>query len=268
MTEKGTELFSGENCSVPFSALGRCLLAACCLLVAAGGPRAETALVLRTSNDLGVFLPAKDDLYTASLGADLVTGNLGFTLDERMFTDRDAGLRFDETYLTVAATVPAPSPWEVRVRAGAVRVGRGLFGENLQNLVHRLLNIDEVELDYIEGSETHALLRVEAERPFAATAALRIGPWIDLSEAFGFKRHAILGGALRWNRGGSVSVFARAAARYSDTELAVLEPWMGGWAPAFEAGMGYKEFLTASYTYNAFGTEDGHIHLRFRWSFD
>ena len=232
------------------------------------GARAGTELTLRTTNDVGVVLPGKDDLYTASLGLEVATGKLRFVLDELMFTDREAGLRFDETWLTAAYSLPVLSGWESRVEAGAVRVGNGIFGEEIQNFVHRLLNIDEVELDYIQGNDTHALLRLELERPFAARPGLAVGPWFDLSETFGFKRHAILGAALRWQGDGKLSAFGRAAARYSDTELAVLEPWMDGWGPQLEAGLGYGKFLRASYSFNFYGTEEHHLHLAFRWTFE
>jgi hypothetical protein len=225
-------------------------------------------LTLRTSNDLGVITPGKDDLYTATLGVEGGTGRVRFALDELMFTDRQAGLRFDETYLTASYTLPRLSGWEWRVEGGAVHVGNGIFGQDFQNFVHRLLNIEEVELEYIEEEKIHPHLRVEVERPFAATPTLEVGPWVDLFEAFDFKRHAILGAALRWQGSGKLSAFGRVAARYSSTGLDVLEPWMEGWGPQLEAGFGYGRFLRVSYSFNHYGTEEHHFHLSFHWSFD
>jgi hypothetical protein len=60
----------------------------------------------------------------------------------------------------------------------------------------------------------------------------------------------------------------RVAARYSATDLAALEPWVNGWAPAGEIGLRYRRRLSTSYSYNAFGTGDHHLHLGFRWRFD
>jgi hypothetical protein len=254
--------------SVLCRSVGRGFLAAVCLTASLAGARADTELILRTANDLGVLLPGKDDLYTASLGVELGVGEIGFALEELMFTDREAGLRFDETYLTASYALPERSGWESRIEAGAVHVGNGIFGEEFQNFVHRLLNIEEVELDYIDEEETHPLLRVDVQRPFAATPELEVGPWIDLFEAFDFKRHAILGATLHWQASGKFSVFGNAAARYSETDLDALGPWTGGWGPQFEAGFGYGRFVRVSYSFNHYGAEEHHFHLSFHWTFD
>ena len=78
----------------------------------------------------------------------------------------------------------------------------------------------------------------------------------------------ILGAAARWQGAARWSAFGRVAARDSDTELDVLDPWVDGWAPMIEAGLGYGKFLEAAYSFNAFGTEEHHLHLLFHWTFD
>jgi hypothetical protein len=184
-----------------------------------------------------------------------------------MFTDKQAGARFDETYLAAARSLPEAAGWRMRGEVGVVRIGRGLLGEDVQNRLHRLVGADELSLSYLDDTKLRATLRVEARRPLELGGSLRAAPLIDLFEAFGFKRHGILGAGFRWRATARFRVFWHAAFRYSSTELEALEPWVDGWAPAGEVGIGYRELLAVSLSHNAYGTEDRHLQLRFRWRF-
>ena len=55
-----------------------------------------------------------------------------------------------------------------------------------------------------------------------------------------------------------------AGTRDSETDYAPLRPWMDGWAPTYEVAFGYRRWISLRWTENAFGTEDRHLHLRFR----
>jgi hypothetical protein len=89
----------------------------------------------------------------------------------------------------------------------------------------------------------------------------------EADAAFGFKWHTSLGAEFRWRKGDRLGLHGSLAARYSDTSLDALRPWVNGWAPAVEIGVQYARFFKASYSYNAYGTEDFHIHLHFIASF-
>ena len=67
------------------------------------------------------------DLYTFSLRFELDRGPFTLALSENAFTDRGAGTRFDETYLTVGRQLPISDVWETYAAAGVLRVGRDRF---------------------------------------------------------------------------------------------------------------------------------------------
>ena len=247
---------------------GLWVVAPLCLALAGTGAYAAVELDFFHVNDLATATPYVDDLYTASLGVSVSTGRYSYALYEDMFTDQRNDARFDETHLAVSRTLPPVGGWQLRAELGLVRVGEGIFGERAQNRLHRLLGIDERELTYVDDNELHATIGFTAHRPFPAGDSVTAGPWIELCQAFDFKNHAIAGAAFEWKATPRLWLQWRAAARYSGTELDVLEPWVDGWAPAGEIGLRYTRFLRASYSYNAFGTEDHHIHLHFRWRFE
>ena len=70
------------------------------LVVLASQPiHGETSFTLTTGNDILAGNQLDDDLYTAALAATVRFKKGHVTFDERMFTDREANLRFDETWL-------------------------------------------------------------------------------------------------------------------------------------------------------------------------
>ena len=127
----------------------------------------ENEIIFRTGNDFLAGNSRSDDLYTAGLGFTLeldrdqpATRPLGrrfLTIEENLFTDRDADLRFDETWLLFGRRLRGEA-WRADVYVGAVRAGRGLFGEDAQNLVHRLIGDEEVHLRYVDRDRHFAVL--------------------------------------------------------------------------------------------------------------
>jgi hypothetical protein len=185
-----------------------------------------------------------------------------------MFTDKGADSRFDESYLALGWRLPKTGDWEMWAQVGAVHVGEGLFGQDMQNWIHRLVNQPQVDLTYIDENTFHATLDFDAFRPFDVRKQLKIGPWVDLHAAFDFKQHAIVGARLEWRMVKRFFFDARLAARYTNAELPELQPWIVEFGPAAEAGINFNHFLYASYSYNAFGTEHHHWHFHIRWVVD
>lgn len=234
---------------------------------------AENEIVLRTGNDFLAGNSRSDDLYTAGLGFTLELdrdqpatrpfGRRFLTIEENLFTDRDADLRFDETWLLFGRRLRGAA-WRADLYAGAVRAGRGIFGEDAQNLVHRLIGDDEVHLRYVERdrlypvfgaglrhatwSGIHASLQTRAEARLApefqnwvrvaVDATVRIRPWIE----------------------GIASLGARA----SHASYAPLRPWIQAVALTAELGLVVKERLVLSWTHNELGTDLGHVNLAVR----
>ncbi len=226
----------------------------------------ETELIFTLVNDFLTATRYVDDLYTMGIGLAGSRRAQTYVFYENMFTDRRNGIRFDETHLAVVRRLPDVCGWRSQARVGVVHVGKGVFGERFQNLIHGILNDTEFELEYVD-SGWHATAGFDTRRDFPWGDRRTAGPWFELYGAFGFKWHIATGGALDWRWKPNWLVLGRLGARYSGTDFSPLSPWVDGLAPTAEAGIRYKKFLTFRYTYNAFGTEDQQSGLDFRWEF-
>jgi hypothetical protein len=217
------------------------------------GALAGVRFELYHANDLATPSPFRDDLYTATLGVMVQVERLRFRLGENMFTDRTNGIRFDETYVSSELAFRPRAGFEVGAEVGLLRVGEGLMGQSFQNWVHRLIDEEEVFLDYVDDVELHATLRAELVRPFSLGSDATIGPRVELYEAFGFKRHAIAGAVTEWHVTPRVWILGELAARYTETDYDPLEPWIVSWAPSGEVGIRTPSLLGLTYRYNADG---------------
>ena len=158
-------------------------------------PAPGQELRFSTENDVFSGDDAEDDLYTFAVALEMERGPYTLSLRENAFTDRAAGARFDETYLSIGRALPGLGAWQVYAEAGAVHVGHGLFGEGVQNAVHRLLDQEEVELTY-RGASLHPRLAVIAERPFAVAGGLDVlalGPRFEVDSVPGLRSLALAG---------------------------------------------------------------------------
>ncbi|HEY9422478.1 MAG TPA: hypothetical protein VIW92_13765, partial [Thermoanaerobaculia bacterium] len=71
-----------------------------------------TELRLTLANDPVAGNSRPDDLYTSSIDIELLFPRARVTAGERMFTDRDRGVRFDESFLTVGTALSEMAGWE------------------------------------------------------------------------------------------------------------------------------------------------------------
>lgn len=227
-------------------------------------PAGAAELEFRHINDLFSASPIEDDLYTATLGLSASVDGWTFRLDEYLFTDRGRGLRFDETYLTAARELLAPdSKWDLRAELGVARVGRGLYGERLQNFVHEILRQEELHLVYATEVQSHVFFRVDVKRTMKTTEVATIAPLLELESA-GFKRHAKLALGVTWDLGQGFELYTEGGARFSETNYAPLEPWLEESKPTVAIGAGYKRWIRLIWTSNYFGTGDNHWHVSAR----
>ncbi len=230
-----------------------------CAAIAASTHAAE--IRLKHINDLFSVAPGDDDLYTASVGIGTVVNGWHLDLDEHLFTDKTNNLRFDETYLTVARDLQRPeSKWRLRARLGVTRIGRGLYGQRLQNFVHAMIQVPEVTLPYMPGHQSHVYFGGNVGRTVAAFERAILEPQLEFESA-GFKRHAKISLAARWDLGLGLELYTEAGARFSDTDYVPLVPWIKENAPVYVAGIGYKHFFEFKWTQNHFGTGDHHWHV-------
>lgn len=222
---------------------------------------------LRHINDQYSSFEIEDDLYTGTVGVSGTVAGWTFDLDEYLFTDKVNGLRFDETYLTVARELlEADSAWSVRARAGAVHLGRGLYGQRLQNFVHEILQQEEVDLPYVGGSKSYGFVRLNVGRELFANKRVAFAALMEVESA-GFKGHVRVAVTGRRALGRGFGLHAEYGQRYSDTSYAPLLPWIKGSEPAFAIGVEYKRFLDLTWSRNHFGTGEYHWHVTARVRF-
>ncbi len=239
------------------------------LLLAAAGltaPARVHALELRltTGNDLLRGSSTEDDLYTFSVGFEVERGAYTVALRENAFTDREAGLRFDETYLTLGRPVSGLRHWDVYVEAGLVRVGHGLFGESAQNVVHRFIGGEIVELRY-DGASTHARLGATAERAFVLAGPLEAGPRVEIDAIPGLRSHAVVAAQARWRPKPYLAVDLLAGARFTEASWAPLEPHLASSAPIARLGVVLDDRFTLTWSYNDYGDEREHLTVAYRF---
>jgi hypothetical protein len=230
------------------------------------GPDAAGAseIVLTTSNDILSGNRFTDDRYTAALGLGLDFRRFGVEFQENLFTDRDHGLRFDETWLTVQLQPRIVGPWRPTLEVGAVHVGKGLLGESAQNAIHRAIGGEDVDVPYLEHETVHAVARVEMRRTLHASDRFDLevsfgGTW---SPAFRSTLETELDAAVpltRW-----LTVLLGVGGRLDRTELDALEPWQHDTAMTGRLGFLFARRLELSWTYNQYGTGARHVMLGWR----
>lgn len=226
------------------------------LLSTATGARAQ-GLRFTTENDILTGNPTRDDLYTFAVGLEVERAGFTFALRENAFTDRAAGVRFDETYLDVARAFSMSRGWDVRVAAGVAHTGHGLLGERVQNAVHRMIDDDEVHLDY-RGSSWHPHLEAAAGRLAAVGESLELGPRIEIASTPGLRHRAAVGIEATWRPLPALAVEVFAGARWADAELEPLEPHLAGVGAAGRIGVVVAERWLLGWSVNDQGDEREH----------
>jgi hypothetical protein len=220
-------------------------------------------LVFSTENDLFTNESSKDDLYTFAVGIGFELGEYAVTLRENAFTDRAAGIRFDETYLSMGRALRLDGPWTAAVEAGIARRGHGLFGESVQNAVHRTIGGEEVHLDYLEEGY-HFRLAFEAERTFAVSDSVDWGPRFQADLAPGLRSWVVAAAGATWRPGGRLAVEALLGARATETTYDPLEPHLSPLATTARLGIVWNDRFFVAWSYNDLGDEREHLSAGYR----
>lgn len=219
-----------------------------------------------TDNDLFTGGPTHDDLYTFALGFELERGGVRYSMRENAFTDRRAGIRFDETMLSAGRALPNWRSFTLHAEVGAVMVGRGLFGESTQNAVHRTLGGEEVRLPYA-ANQVFGRLAFTAARsstPLGNRGEFEVGPRLELELIPGFRSHAVVAAQMRWEPVSQLVVHAVLGARASTTQFAPLEPHIAPLAPIVRVELGYGGHGFLAWSHNEYGDEREHLHVGYR----
>lgn len=233
------------------------------LLAGSALPTGAVEITLQTANDPISGSDRPDDLYTAALGLDLSFAKHRWTLGERMFTDRERGLRFDETFLEATRELSLPAGWLAEVSGGVLHVGHGLLGEGAQNEVHRWVGSERVELPYIADAHWYATGRLRLTRELVAGSRAIVATRVEAAAAPGFQRslEAELLGDLRL--GGEVVLRAGLGLRAGRAESSLLAGVIDELGPTYELGVAWRA-LTLRLSYNDDGTETQHLTLAVR----
>lgn len=217
-------------------------------------------LRLTTANDPVSGNREPDDLYTAALGVDLLFQDHQVYIGERMFTDRQRELRFDETEVLVSFDHEEWAGWSVGTELGVLRVGRGLLGERVQNQIHSWVGSEEVHYAYLDESHWYPQAEIQLARVLVGGRRSIVGARVEAHAAPGFRN---------WVRAelfadhkliGPLNVRAGLGARADTVDSSDLGDHIADLGLTWEATVSYKD-LFLRWSYNDYGTETRHVTL-------
>ncbi|MGH9382343.1 MAG: hypothetical protein ACRD2Z_17295 [Thermoanaerobaculia bacterium] len=235
------------------------------LALAMALPAAGADITLTLANDALAPRGHVDDLYTADTQLAVHLGRYRLQLGERMFTDRDRDLRFDETTFEISRPLPRFGRWRVEVGLGALHVGRGLLGASTQNAVHRLIGNSVVDLEYAADHDLYGRARVDVWRPLVERAAVDLSLHASATLAPGLDSHARVGLHAERALPAGVSAFAGVATLAHRVETELLDTVIADRGMAWNLGVAWRD-LSLGYAYNLYGTDTGHLMLGYRFT--
>ena len=235
------------------------------LLAPAIGGLAAQQIEFTTENDLFTDDTARDDLYTFAVALEVERHGTHFALREDAFTDRAAGVRFDETSWSLGRPLRAWRSWQSYGEAGAVRIGRGIFGEEVQNTVHRALGSDELALVYLPPS-LHGRLALSAERSWSPGRAVAFTPRLELEWVSDVRAHAVLAAGMEWRPRPAIAFDLLAGVRWSAADLAALAPHVEPFGAVGAVGLTLYDRLRVAWRYNDHGDGRSHLAVGYRFA--
>ena len=224
-------------------------------------PLQASDIRLVLANDFLASNRLDDDLYTGALVIDFDSGKNRIQFGENIFTDRENGLRFDETWISLERPLRHRGLWRSWVEVGVVHVGEGLLGESVHNALHRLIGDEEVHLEYVDVDKFHPTFRLRFERDLLFVQRVDLVAAADLYGAADFKQHVAVTVKARYPRYYNATFFGELGARYSASQLEVLDRRIADFAPTWEAGVLLYEQVSLSWNYNHFGTKAQHFNV-------
>lgn len=209
-----------------------------------------------------------DDFFTFGLRAEGRWKKLTVRFEENGFTDSADGLRYDESHLAagMAASGKWTGKWQLYFELGATHIGRGVFGQDVQNDLHRLVGDRGLELDYIEGlDELYLHVLLEAGLPLPVGFQWQAGPLTSLHTSPGYRTNFFAGLRATWSPRTPVSLDLATGARFADTELELLKPHLE--SASFDTMVHlYLPFgFFATWSLNRYGTDREHVS--FGWQY-
>jgi len=239
------------------------LLVSVALFLASPATAAE--ITFSTSNDPVSGNERGDDLYTAEVALDVRLKGQEVRFGERMFTDHERGIRFDETSLELSRPVTWVRGWGGEAGLGVLHVGRGLLGQSTQNTIHRWVGSDHEDLDYAADHRFYPLAKIVLARPLDLSSNL--GTVIARTEAVaapGF--HSSLRAGLVAERpvGAGFDLIVGLAGVLHDVDSDLLGDVVASSGVAWDLGVAWRN-VSVVLSHNAYGTEAQHLTLGYRF---
>lgn len=219
---------------------------------------------LGLGNDLGSGNSFVDDHYTAAFRVSVDVPRVRIQLEERMFTDRAVGIRFDETYAGLAVELPQIHGWRGTALLGAMHLGQGLFGEQAQNGLHKWLNNRHVDLSYPNARELKPFAGYALHRRIPVGESLFLLPRLETFATPGFRSHAALSLGLRWAPRHAIALEGGPGVRMDRTDYSPLRTRVRGSGPTFSIAAILWRRCVLSWTFNEYGLMETHYNLGVR----
>jgi hypothetical protein len=211
------------------------------------------------SDDLIADNDRPDDLYTAELRLESRAADFHLRLGERMFTRRELGARFDETFVDAALEPVELGSLRITPRIGALRIGKGLLGERAQNEVHGWVGSDPVDLVYVDRTHWYPVVEATLERLFGGREWVGTAS-VDGYAAFGFRQWLRSGVRLERPVGERWSVLVGAGYQVNRVEDRLLEGAIRDSGPTGELGVAWRG-VSLRWSYNEYGTRASALTL-------
>lgn len=233
------------------------------LSVARITPAAELRLTL--ANDPVSGNSRKDDLYTSETSFELQLNRRSVAFSERMFTNRERNIRFDETWAGVSFAPATLGDWNLTTELGLLHVGKGLLGESVQNGVHRFVGSEEVHLPYVDEESFHPTASLTLDRRIGSIARMpvRASLHMETAPAFRSSLHAGVGVVRNLGRNATVELDVGARGDYVENEW--LEDVVGNAGPTAGLVVTWRGVALA-FSHNRYGTQSNHVTLGWRSS--
>lgn len=225
----------------------------------AAGQQEEEGLRFTFSDDLISGSAHPDDLYTAELQLESRAGDLRFRLGERMFTRREAGKRFDETYVDASLGALDWRGWRIVPRLGVLRVGQGLGGERAQNEIHDWVGSEPVTLEYVDGRRWYPTFEAAAERMWHA-GGNQVSTRLEGYAAPEFRQWLRVGVALERPLGDAWRAKVGVGFQVNRAEFELLRGALRDSGPTAELGVAFRA-VELRWSYNDYGTRAGALTL-------
>lgn len=228
-------------------------------------PAAAAEITFTTSNDPVSGNERADDLYTAEVALEVGLNRRDLAFRERMFTDHERGVRFDETSLEVSRPVTRLGGWGGEAGVGVLHVGRGLLGQGAQNTVHRLVGSDLEDLDYAADHRFYPLAKVVLARPLNVSSNLgAVITRVEAVAAPGFHNSLRVGLETERAMGAGFGLLVGVAGVLHDVESDLLGDVVASSGVAWDLGVGWRN-VSLILSHNAYGTETRHVTLGYRF---